>query len=138
MNVHVFNIKSLRKIDRVISKNKGIPYYRSPNMNNLEENKIKETNILEKIMTKSRRSYVKSVNIAQKYSLKMKYTKLLKIILARNLIMKYKIKTQIHSEIFRQKLNKIAKLVIYYFARGLYFQTHGLTCNSTNYAKTAN
>lgn len=138
MNVHVFNIKSLRKIDRVISKNNGIPYYRSPNMNNLEENKIKETNILEKIMTKSRRSYVKSVNIAQKYSLKTKHTKLLKIILARNLIMKYKIKTQIHSEIFRQKLNKIAKLVIYYFARGLYFQAHGLTCDSTNYAKTTN
>lgn len=120
-----FNIKSLRRLTAFIKKQRN-PYYRSPNMEQLRENKIKETNILEKIMTKSRRSYVKSVNIAQKYSLKTKHTKLLKIILARNLIMKYKIKTQIHSEIFRQKLNKIAKLVIYYFARGLYFQAHAL------------
>ena len=138
MSVHVFNIKALRKINCIMSENKGITYYRSPTMLNLKENKIKETNILEKIFKKPRNLKRKPEVIAANYPLSKKLTKLFKIIVARDVIMKSKIKSQIQSEIFRHKLNKIAKLIIYYFARGLYFQMHGITCNSTNDAKTTN
>lgn len=138
MSVHVFNIKALRKINGIMSENSGIPYYRSPTMFNLKENKIKETNILEKIYKKPRNLRIKPEVVATNYSLSKKLKKLFKIIFARDLIMKSKIKSQIQSEIFRHKLNKIAKLIIYYFARGFYFQLHGITCNSTNDAKTTN
>lgn len=126
MNVHVFNIKALRKINCITVRNNAVFYYRSPTMSSLKENKIKETNILGRIMKKRFKNSIKKLILFKTYSLTKKYFKLFKIMQARDLILKDKIKLQIHAGSFRQKLNKFAKLIIYYFARGIYFRIHAL------------
>lgn len=56
--------------------------------------------------------------------LEKRITRLPTIIEMRNAKLQSHVKTQILTAINKQRLNKFAKLLIYYFARGFYFQMH--------------
>lgn len=49
-NAHVINIKALSTLKHIIKNNSVIRYYKSPTLDLLRQNKIKETNILERLM----------------------------------------------------------------------------------------
>lgn len=78
MNVHVFNIKSLSTIEHVVENNSAIRYYKSPTLDLLKQNKIKEINILDRLMNRIERPVNKPLAVTL-HKKKMLLHKILKI-----------------------------------------------------------
>lgn len=62
-NEHVFNIKALSTIEHIIENNNVIRYYKSPTLDQLRQNKIKETNILNRLMHYREKRSIRTVQI---------------------------------------------------------------------------
>lgn len=128
----VFNIKALSKINRLAKNKCAIRFYRSPNLDMLKQNKIRETNILAKLLKVVPKERKKKLTV----HLNKKKQLLEKLLSIRATLYENRIKTQIHDEIFRNRLNKFAKLIIYYFARWCIFWYTCFPGNTTYCAKT--
>jgi len=96
MNVLVFNIKALSTLKYIIKNNNVIRYYKSPTLDLLKQNKIKEINILERLLKQPRMVKRKS----QIIQLHKKKHFLQKILQVRAKLYKDKVQAQIYTEIF--------------------------------------
>lgn len=95
MNVLVFNIKALSKINSVSENNSVIRYYRSPNLDMLRNNTIRETNILEKLKNFPKKT--KKKRVVEFVSLNKKKNLLEKILKIRAIRYENRVKSQIHA-----------------------------------------
>lgn len=68
MNVHVFNIKSLSTLKFIVENTRVIRYYKSPTLDLLQQNKIRESNILERLRKRNERRINKPGTIECKFT----------------------------------------------------------------------